>query len=260
MTITSTIRYQRNPVTGEVMLDTNGYPQIIADAQANTLAAMRARIELEVQGAITDSETDDAIRNAIAQYERESFWFNDMRTFGTTGSAASFNTTRSKEFYSADDLATLGNWPHIRTMMVLAFGNRYPLRERTQAWMDDASISPNWNGLPTDWCWIGQSIRIYPIPNMTYPLIVTGTIRFPQVVADTDTSPFLNEGERLTRSEAKRILYREITRDSAQADVMELEVMGDPRTGRQGALGMLRRESMRRAGGPGKLRGSRGFM
>lgn len=260
MTTTSTIRYQRNPTTGEVLLDVNGYPQIVADPTANTLATMRARITHEVLGAIIPTDVDDAIRSAIAQFEREQLWFNDLRTYAAPGSLATFGTTLHKEFYSADDLSTLGNWPHIRQVMILAFGNRYPLRQRTQQWIDDASMNQQWSGLPTDWCWNSQSIRMYPIPNGSYPLIIEGTIRFPPPIADTDTSPWLNEAERLIRCEAKRLLYLEINRDQSQAQAMELEVYGNPQIGRQGALAQLRRESSRRAGGAGKLRGSRGWM
>ena len=227
----------------------------------NTYGAMQTRIQYEVLGSPTLSDIQYAIQDAIAEYERETFWFNDMRTYGNVaGSQSNLATVQGQEFYSAVDLPALATAPHIRKMMVFAFNNRYPLTERTQQWIDDQSLSRTWYGLPTDWCWQANSIRLYPIPDGAYPLIYDGTIRFPPLVKATDYNCWTNEAEWLIRAEAKRLLFINVTRDSTQADAMELEILGNPRTGRQGALAQLRRESMRRAGGTGRMRPSPGFM
>lgn len=254
------ITYQRDPASGAVLFDASGNPIYGTNTGANTYAQMQARVKNEVLGSPTTSDIQNAIQDAIAEYERETFWFNDMRTFGATGSASNLQTVAGKEFYSNVDLPVLVNMPHLRKIMVVAFANRYPLVERTPQWIDDQSISTSWHGLPTDYCWQAGSLRLYPVPDGGYPLIIDGTIRFPPMVADSDYSVWTNRAERLIRTEAKRLLFREITRDDLQVQAMELELMGDPRTGRQGALAMLRRESTRRAGGPGKLRASRGYM
>jgi hypothetical protein len=255
------INYQRDSATGQVLFDASGNPLIVADATANTYAQMQARVNNEVLGLITTADIQNAIQDAIAEYERESFWFNDMRTFGAvTGSSSNLATVQGKEFYSFQDLPVLVNMPHIRDILVLAFNNRYPLVERTQQWIDDQSLSTTWQGLPTDWCWVGNSLRLYPVPNGGYPLIITGTIRFPALVNNSDYNVWTNRAEWLIRSEAKRLLFTNLTRDADQARAMELEIHGNPETGRQGALAQLRRETMRRAGGAGRLRPSRGYM
>lgn len=252
--------YSRDSATGQVIFDTNGNPVIQGNAAANTYQAMQARIANEVLGSPTASDIQNAIQDAILEYERESFWFNDIRYFSAPGSTSALSTVDGKEFYSAQDLVALANMPHLRKILVLAFNNRYPLVQRTQQWIDDQSVSTTWQGLPTDWCWQSGALRIYPVPNGGYPLILDGTIRMAQLVNPTDYNCWTCEAERLIRTEAKRLLFREIIRDNDQAAAMELEIMGDPRTGRQGALTMLRRESMRRAGGVGTIRGSRGYM
>ena len=259
--MTTFTEYARDPATGDVLFDANGNPLVVPNPQANTYGAMQQRVQYEVLGSPTAQDVQNAIQDAIAQYERETFFFNDMRTFGQVpGSQSDLQTVQGKEFYSAQDLPTLVNMPNIRTIMILAFNNRYPLINRSIDWINDQSISPTWNGLPTDWCWQGNAIRLYPIPNQAYPLILDGTIRFAPLVNATDTNPWVCEAEWLIRSEAKRLLFTNITRDSEQAQLMEMEIFGNPRTGRQGALAQLRRESSRRAGGPGQLRGSRGYM
>lgn len=259
--MTVQINYVRDPTTGQIVFDASGYPQLGVNSGASTYGDMQARIADEVLGSPTATNIKNAIRDAILEYERESFWFNNMRTFGAvTGSASDLQTVNGKEFYSSDDLFVLTAMPHISKILVLAFNNRYPLIERTYQWIDDTSMSVSWQGLPTDWCWQAGSLRLYPVPNGGYPLIIDGTIRFQPLFNDDDFNCWTNEAEKLIRTEAKRLLFREITRDPDQVAAMELELMGDPRTGRQGALGMLRRETMRRAGGPGKLRPSRGYM
>ena len=259
--MTVSITFQRDPATGQVLFDASGNPLVNANPAANTYGAMQSRIQNEVLGSPQISDIQNAIQDAIAEYERETFWFNSMRTFGAvSGSASDLQTVNAQEFYSYADLPVLTNMPHISKILVLAFANRYPLTQRTPQWIDDQSISTSWQGLPTDWCWQAGALRIYPVPNGGYPLIIDGTIRFPALVNPADYNCWTNEAEKLIRTEAKRLLFREITRDDEQVQAMELELMGDPRTGRQGALGMLRRESMRRAGGTGKLRASRGYM
>lgn len=255
------LTFQRNASTGEVLFDVDGYPMFATNTGANTYAQMQARIQNEVLGSPTLSDVQNAIQDAISEYERETFWFNDMRTYGdVAGSLSDLQTIAGKEFYSSQDLPVLVAMPHIRKMMVLAFNQRYTLVNRTPQWIDDQSISPTWNGLPTDWCWQAGSLRIYPIPNETYPLIIDGTIRFRPLSADADYNCWTNEAERVIRTEAKRLLFRDITRDQDQVAAMELELMGNPATGRQGALAMIRRESTRRAGGPGRIRPSRGYL
>lgn len=259
--MTTFISYQRNAATGQVLFDASGNPLVNVNSSANTYGTMQTRVANEVLGSPSTSDIQNAIQDAIAQYERESFWFNDMRTFGAvTGSSSDLTTVTGKEFYSDADLPTLINMPHISKIMVLAFANRYPLIERTPQWIDDVSISTTWQGLPTDWCWQAGSLRLYPVPNGGYPLILDGTIRFPSLVNLTDTNPWMCEAEWLIRTEAKRLLFKNITRDAEQAAAMELEIFGDPRSERQGALSQLRRETMRRAGGTGRVRPSRGYL
>lgn len=259
--MTIDITYSRDIYTGQALFDASGNPIFGTNAGALTYGTMQTRVAYEVLGSPTTSDVQQAILDAINQYEAETFYFNDMRTFGAvTGSSSDLQTVAGKEFYSDVDLPVLVNMPHIRDILVLAFNNRYPLNERTQQWIDEQSLSTSWQGLPTDFCWVGGSLRLYPVPNGTYPLILTGTIRFPGLVNLTDYNCWTNRAEWLIRSEAKRLLFKNIIRDADQAAAMELEIFGDPRTGRQGALAQLRRESMRKAGGTGRIRPSRGYL
>ena len=256
------VQFARDSATGQIIFDASGNPVFSYPAGANTYGAMQTRIAYEVLGSPQPSDITNAIQDAITEFERESFYWNDMRTFtGSTGSASNFQTNAGQEFYSWQDLPVLINMPHIRDILVLAFNNRYPLVQRTQEWIDDVSISTTWQGLPTDWCMVNNFLRLYPVPNGGYPLILTGTIRYPALVNSTDTNPWMNEGEQIIRYEAKRLLFTHITRDPDQAAEMRKELYGDPDDPRrQGVVAMARRETMRRAGGTGRIRPSRGYL
>lgn len=255
------IVYSRDPATGQVLFDVNGYPIFGSNPNAATYGNLQTRVQNEVLGSPSTLDIQNAIHDAILEYERESFDFNRIRSFGAvTGSASDLQTVQGKEFYSNVDLPVLVNFPHITKVLVLAFSNRYPLVQRTPQWIDDQSLSTTWQGLPTDWAWDSGSLRLYPVPNGGYPLIVDATIRFAPLLNNTDYNPWTNRAEALIRFEAKRQLFINITRDPEQAAICEGEIFGNQATGRQGALAMLRREATRRAGGTGKLRPSRGYM
>lgn len=253
-----TLNFLRDPTTGVVLYDTTGYPQFATNTGAKTFVDMQNRIADEVLGSITSTNIQNAIQDAIAMYERETFYFNDFRYLGGTPSTSDLVTVSGQEFYSQVDLPILTNSPHISNVVVFAFNNRYPLIERTRQWIDDVSISPAWNGLPTDWCWQGSSLRLYPIPNGGYPLILDMTVRFAPLVADGDYNCWTNEAERLIRLEAKRILWAEYLLNQQNADAIGMEIAGAP--GRIGEFARLKAESGRRVGGSGKLRPSRGYM
>jgi hypothetical protein len=255
------ITYQRDIATGQIIFDSNGYPVYDANGGANTYNQLQDRIANEVLGSPTTTDIQNAISDAILEYERESFDFNQMRYFGdVTGSGSDLATVQGKEFYSNADLPALVNFPHISKILVLAFANRYPLISRSPQWIDDQSISTTWQGLPTDWCWQAGALRLYPVPDGNYPLIINATIRFAPLVNPTDFSPWTNRAERLIRVEAKRLLFRDIIRDADQVAAMETELMGNPGLGRRGILAMLRGEAMRRGQGSGSIRPSRGHM
>lgn len=248
--------YQRDPATGAILFDANGSPLVVANPQSNTYGAMQARVAYEVLGSPSSADVQNAIQDAISEYERQTFWFNDMRYFGAViGSASNLETVQGKEFYSEQDLPALITMPNIRQISVLAFQNRYPLIERTPGWMNDQSFSTLRQGMPTDWTWQAGSIRLYPVPNMAYPMIIDGTIRFGPLAQPSDSNPWMNEAERLIRCEAKRILFTHITRDADQATMMDKEINAPG-----GALSQLRAESTRRAGGMGRLRASQGYL
>jgi hypothetical protein len=247
-----TTTYLRDPATGQILFDASGYPEIDTSVpNPNNYSLLQYRVGYETLGAVTNDDVSFAINDAIQEYERQDFWFNSMRYFGVSGSSSNLATVAGKEFYAQQDLGNLPAWPHISKIMVVAFGNRYPLNERTPQHIDDMSISTTWQGLPTDWCFMAGAIRIYPIPNGSYPLILDGNIRFRPLSEPTDFNCWTDEARNLIRYGARRRLMTDVNRDQAQAEIAAM--------GEQNELRALKRETFGRTGGPGKLRPSRGY-
>lgn len=230
---------------------------------SSTYGAMQARIADEVLGAVTTTHIVNAIGDAIAKYERQRFYFNEVRDgqnvlqtdTGTTltGSdglsltdSQSLVTVSGQEFYSDADYAIIGSMATIDKMVLLYANNRWPIRRRTPEWMEDVSFSTSLRSIPTDWAWVAGSIRFYPVPNGAYPIFITGTARLPALVNSTDSNAWTQDAEELIRLCAEGILYRRIVRDAAMAAMCQQDEAQ--------ALQSLRSETARRSVGAGRIR------
>lgn len=228
---------------GRIVHGTDGLPVYVSSTTTarRTYGTLQARIQDEmIDAAITTVHIQNAILDAIKDYEATNFWFNSIRE------DQNYSFTVGQEFYSPDDIPFLATSPHISILSVLAFNNRWPLNPRTPQWIEEQSVQPTWRALPTDWCMTGDTLRIYPIPDQSYPLIFTGTMRWPTLSASQDANPWTDDAERLVRYRAKAILFRHILRDDASAAIMDAEEARE--------LRLLKRETTTRVGGPGRLR------
>lgn len=227
-------------------------------------ADLQARIADEVLGAVTPAHIVNAIGDAIAKYERTRFYFNevddglgvvqaeDQSSLTTSDGlpltdANSLVTHPGQEFYAAPDYPLIGAMAEIDAL-VLVYGTdqRFPLRRRTANFMRDVSFSTAWRGMPTDWSWVSGAIRLYPIPDNAYPVIITGTARLPKLVNPADSNAWTCEAEELIRLCASGILYRRVIRDPAMAQM----AMADEAQ----ALASLRAETTKRGIGSGRIR------
>ena len=73
--------------------------------------------------------------------------------------------------------------------------------------------------MPTDWAYVAEQLRFYPIPAAAYGIIISGTYRWPTLVNPLDSNPWTNDAEELIRLHAKGILFEHIERDAGMAQV-----------------------------------------
>lgn len=189
---------------------------------------------------LTLSPIKNAIQSAIAKWEREPFYFNE--DYDTSF----FSTANGTEVYTSVTSTKISTLLNIYRLRVTISSTRYPLVRRTWAYLDDNALSTT-AAAPTDYAYFAQQIRLYPVPDNTYVVGAAYMKRLAALSADGDTNAWTGDGFDLIRSEAKRILAREVLHDEEMAHRMSLAIHGDPQVpGDRGYLGILRDESARR--------------
>jgi hypothetical protein len=207
-----------------------------------TYADMQARIANDLARSDLTSEIQLAIQDAIYDYERRRFYFNELRQ------APAFTCVVGQEFYTLSADADIASMPHLDAVTLYAFNNRYTLEYMTPKQMEDISVSPYWNGMPTDYTYYNEQIRLYPIPNYAYPVYLSGTIRLSHPSASGDSGPWMNDAEQLIRACATKKLCRDVTYDQLK--------MSAAANAEEEALRYLLGETAQR-GGPARIRATK---
>lgn len=190
---------------------------------------------------LTLSPVKNAIQSAIAKWEREPFYFNEV--YGTL-----FTTVSAQETYTSSDAAAIATSPDLIHLHVLVNANRYELTPRSWQYIDGISVNPQNTGEPVDYAVFAEQIRLYPIPNGAYPVTQSGTTRPAALSNDSDANVWTQDAYDLIRSEAKLILAREVLHDDAMEARMVKAIYGNPGVRRErGYLAALKAETMRRA-------------
>lgn len=192
--------------------------------------------------ALTFSPIQNAVRSAIAKWEREPFYFNEVYSQNL------FNTSPGQEFYSSSAAGMVANSPGILKLHVLISSNRYTLNVRTWQYLEDVSTNPAVTGQPTEYAYFAEQMRLYPIPNGVYPITLSATQRAAEMTEDGDTSVWTTDAFDLIRSESKLILAQEVLYDDELANRCRIAIYGNPAVPKErGYLSALKGESTRRA-------------
>ena len=207
-----------------------------------TYADLQARIADELgQRADLASEIQLAIQSAIAKWERERFYFNELWEVNL------FMTASGQEVYGAAAAPLVASLAKIDKVTVLVSGNRYTLTPRTWQYLEDISVNPAVVGQPVDYAYYAEQLRFYPIPDNAYPVTLSGTQRFATLVNPTDANSWTLDAEALIRCEAKLDLYENLLQEPDLADRMRLLIYGNPMNpGERGYLYALKAETTQR--------------
>lgn len=187
---------------------------------------------------LTLSPIKNAIQSAIAKWERERFYFNEVYNSATP----LFTTVVGQELYTTSDAAGIATAPDIDELRALISGTRVVLTRRPWGELEALSSNPSARGQPSEWAYFGQQIRLYPIPDAAYAIAASRVQRLTALSADGDSNIWTQDGFDLIRCEAKRILAMEVLHDADLAARMEAQIYG-PR----GYLYVLKAETTRRA-------------
>jgi hypothetical protein len=112
---------------------------------------------------LTLSPIQNAIQSAISTWEREPFYFNEYYADAIANPGWTFATVEGQEFYttSGDTANLLANSPSLVKLHILIDNNRYPLWPRTWQYMEDTSVNPNVTGMPIDYAYFAETLRLY---------------------------------------------------------------------------------------------------
>lgn len=196
-----------------------------------TLGAMKSRIASELDRSDLSSNIADAITDAIAEHERERFWFNESRDL-------TFATVAAQRIYTTADATWIPNVIEIDAMFVTVGGQNRPLDKMTASeseWLSDSSAS---SGAPFSWAYFDNSIYLYPLPDTAYTVRALAHYRLAALTDDSQSNAWTTEAEQLIRRSAKLLLALDVTQDGGDLAAF------DPAA--QRALASLRAETSRR--------------
>jgi len=184
-----------------------------------TYLVMQNRIANEVRNISTaassdiQSEIQSAIKSAIAHYERERFYFSELRS-------ETFNTVDGQEFYGSADNANIPNIAHIDSLtMTINSTQRWVLKEREWDWIERYNFDTSFEGDPEYYAYYGRQIRLGPIPNTARTIRISGIWRLTALSADGDSNVWTTEAEELIRSRAKWDIWRNVLKEEQQAQI-----------------------------------------
>lgn len=187
---------------------------------------------------LTLSPIKNAILSAVAKWERERFYFNEVYNSATP----LFTTVADQELYTTSDAAGIATAPEIDELRALISGSRRVLTRRSWGYLEDISTNPSARGQPSEWAYFAEQIRLYPIPDDAYQIAASRVQRLTALSADGDTNIWTTDAVDLIRCEAKLILAQEVLHDAEMASRMMTQIYG-PR----GYLYALKAETARRA-------------
>ena len=184
------------------------------------------------------SPIKNAIQSAIAKWEPEPFYFNEVYDSPLN----LFTTVDGQERYTVADSTEISNAAYIDQLRIVVGTNRFVLTKRSWRELEDLSVDPAAEGQPTEWASYGKQIRLYPIPNAAYPIRGGRIKKLTALSADADANCWTQDGYDLIRLEAKLHLARNVLRDPQLAAECEAQIYGP-----WGCLRMLKAETTRRA-------------
>lgn len=208
--------------------------------QRNDLLAIPANSGLAL------NPIQQAIQNAIAKWEREHFYFDEVEVLNSNA-APTISTVVGQEFYTASTWAVIANQVRIDKIWILISQNRYTLNPRQEQYLADTSVNPNNTGQPVDYSYYAKTIRLYPIPNGVYPISIEGTQKITNLVLPTDSNFWTTDAADLIKAEAKADLLDNVLKQTDLADRQRALIYGNPANPYDvGFLDALRSENVQR--------------
>jgi len=178
-----------------------------------TLADLKTRIADELNRTDLTSQIALSIQSAIDFYGPESFWFQEERS--------TKNTADGQEYYSLPL-----DYISLNTIRVTVNNtNDYLLIERSNKYFEQAyNPATLYKGYPQDWTIYAQQLRLGPIPNGIYPMVIHYIKFLDDLGSDAESNAYTNRlVEQLIRFRAKGDIAANVIRDYNMATAMKVQ-------------------------------------
>lgn len=172
-----------------------------------TYGEMKARIARELHRHNADADIENAVRQAIRHYRSRRFRFNEAR--------ATMNTVAGQRYYGVSSGLPSGI-QDVDSIIVDQWGRRTALCQCTWAEIEARDTAHSTRGAPDLWCWYGEELRLWPVPDRSYALAFSFVRAIPDPVQDADVSAWTTDAEDLIVANAERRLARDLLRDEAK--------------------------------------------
>lgn len=186
-----------------------------------TFSAMKNRIVDEtLRDELTATQLNNAINDAIRQWEGERFVFNERRYRILTVAAQEYYDLTGPTLLTSAGAAVATGEMVLELDDITATVNNSPYRlcPRTQQWFNEWTTTTH-QGQPSDYTIYGDQLRIFPIPDAAYQLDLNAMARLgPNPLSgDTDTNAWMTEAEPLIRNHAILLISRHVVIDDDAA-------------------------------------------
>lgn len=153
------------------------------------------------------AQIQEAIFSAIRFCEREPFYFNESRE-------VNFLTKKDQEFYSSIDNEAIATLAGLSDVYCQRENGQYVgLASQSPQFME--TLSHDALGEPLYYCYFGQKLRLYPIPDRAYRIrLQLSPVRIANITSANEPNPWFYEAFDLIRARAKYELYKDILKDS----------------------------------------------
>jgi hypothetical protein len=186
------------------------------------LAALKTKIASEIDRDDMTTEIAAAISTSIAYYRSSRFEFNELQ--------ASFSTVAQQESYTTSVIPT--DVGQIDSLRITVNGRLVVLKPVNFNRLQELATTTNGYGQPGYWAWFASKLFLFPTPDAIYSVLISYQQRKAAPANDADgTTVWTNAAEPLIRACAKKIIYRDVTKDPAlfaaaqQAETEALQVL-----------------------------------
>lgn len=159
----------------------------------------------------------NAITTAISEYQKERFRFSDINP----GVPTSFVTVPGQSVYTVAANAQIASMYFIEYINIVIGATLQELGRVTPERQHLNIQTNNQNGFPSSFAYEGNSLILYPVPDIVYTLYIGGHLFVAAPATDAETgNPWMTTAELLIRCRAKYELSLHVTRNYDMAGKM----------------------------------------